>query len=178
MSMHRALSVLAVCVAGAVGLAAPPGAGAQTITTETTTTDTTAAAAPASVPATATSSATVSVSGTVSGLPESVSLSGRAQIASRTVWSERNTADPAAVTLDIDLSGLSGKGSSSGAKYVTAAREVSLRRLSASDLVEITFAFQRADGSSGPRAGIATFSLLYDVNTGVLTSATGRIGGM
>lgn len=166
MKMHRALSVLAVGAAAAVCLAAPPRAGAQTTS-----------AAPI-VPATATSSATVNISGTVSGLPESVSLSGRAQISSRAVWSERNTAEPAAVTLDIDLSGLSGKGSTSGAKYVTAAREIALRRLSASDLVEITFSFQRADGSSGPRPGIATFSLLYDVTTGVLTNATGRIGGM
>lgn len=173
MKMHRALSVLAVFVAGALGVAAPPGAGAQTTVAATT-------ADALGAPATATTNAVVAISGTVSGLPESVSLSGKATIESRVVWSERNPADPATVTLDINLSGLSGKGASSGKKYVTAAREISVRRLAATDLVEISFLFYASttNGLSGGRTGVATFSLAHDVNTGVLTGVSGRVGGM
>jgi hypothetical protein len=180
MKMHERMSVMALSVAGALGLVAAPGSPAQTTeaTAESMAATTTSDAVGA--PATATTSAAVAISGTVSGLPESVSLSGKATIESRVVWSERNPADPATVTLDINLSGLSGKGSSSGAKYITAAREISVRRLTATDLVEISFLFYRSGttGLSDGRTGVVTFSLAHDVNTGVLTGVSGRVGGM
>lgn len=171
MKMHRALSLPALVVAVALCWAAPPDARAQTVTQSLTDPQTGSAVQTVS-------SATVTVKGTVSGAPESVSLSGKATIESRVVWSEINTAEPAAITLDIDLSGISGTGKSTRAKYVTNAREIALRRLSASDMVEIAFPFYVSDTDgalSAARTGLARFSLLYDVNTGALTSASGEV---
>lgn len=170
MKMHRALSLPALVVAGALCLAAPPEARAQTVTQSLTDAQTGATVQTVS-------SATVNVKGTVSGEPESVSLSGKVELQSRVVWSERNTAEPAAITLDIDLSGIAGTGTSTRTKYVTNAREIALRRLSATDLVEVAFPFyvSGTNGVSSSRTGLARFSLLYDVNTGALTSASGEV---
>jgi hypothetical protein len=90
---------------------------------------------------------------------------------------ERNTAEPAAITLTIDLSGISGTGKSTRAKYVTNAREIALRRLTATDLVEVAFPFyvNGTNGFPSSRTGLARFSFAYDVNTGALTSASGSL---
>jgi len=170
MKMHRALSLPVLVVAGALCWAAPPEARAQTVTQSLTDAQT-------GTNVQTVTSATVNVSGTVSGEPESVSLSGKANLESRVVWSERNTAEPAAITLNIDLSGISGMGRSTKMKYVTNAREIALRRLSATDLVEVAFPFyvSGTDGVSSSRTGLARFSLSYDVNTGALTSASGTL---
>jgi len=172
MKMHRVLSLPALVVAGALCWAPPPGAWAQTVTQSLT--DPTTGSTVQTV-----TSATVTVSGTVSGEPESVSLSGKAKIESRVVWSEISTATavPAAITLDIDLSGISGTGKSTRAKYVTNAREIALRRLSATDLVDIAFPFyvSGTGGFPSARTGLARFSLSYDVNTGALKSVSGSL---
>ena len=78
MKMHRALSLTALAAAGALCWT-PPQAWAQTVT---------ASAMEAGVTVQTVTSATVTVSGTVSGQPESVSLSGKAKLESRVVWSE------------------------------------------------------------------------------------------
>jgi hypothetical protein len=170
MKMHRALSLPALVVAVAICWIAPPPAWAQTAAQ--TLTDPQTGLAVQTV-----SSATVTVSGTVSGGTESVALSGKALIESRVVWSERNTAEPAAITLTIDLSGISGTGKSTRAKYVTNAREIALRRLTATDLVEVAFPFyvNGTNGFPSSRTGLARFSFAYDVNTGALTSASGSL---
>jgi hypothetical protein len=171
MKIHRALSLPAVVVAGALCCAAPPPAWAQTAAAQTVTDPLTGLAVQT------VSSATVAVSGTVSGGTESVALSGKATIESRVVWSELNTIEPAAVTLNIDLSGISGTGKTTKAKYVTTAQEIALRRLSATDLVDVSFPFyiSGTGGFPSARTGLAKFSLLYDVNTGVLKSASGSL---
>ncbi len=173
MKMHRALSLPALVVAGALCWAAPPPAWAQTAAPQTVTDPQTGLAVQTL------SSTVVKVSGTVSGGTESVALSGSATIESRVVWSELNTTKPAAVTLSIDLSGISGTGKSTKAKYVTNAREIALRRLSATDLVEVEFPFyvSGTDGFPIARTGLARFSLGYDVNTGALKSVSGSLTG-
>lgn len=171
MKMHNALSLLALVVAGALCWTALPEARAQAVTQSLTDPATGA-------PAQTVSTATVKMSGKVGGTSEDVSLSGSAKIESRVVWSELNTVTTAAVRLDIDLSGISGTGTLTKTKYVTNAREIALRRLSATDLVEITFPFyvSGTNGStSATRTGVARFSLAYDVNTGALKSATGSL---
>jgi len=170
MKMHRALSLPALVVAGALCWAAPPEARAQTVTQSLTDPQTGATVQTVT-------SATVKLSGTVSGAPESVSLSGTAKIESRVVWSEISTAVPAAITLDIDLSGISGVGKTTRTKYVTNAREIALRRLSATDLVDIAFPFyvSGTGGFPSARTGLARFSLSYDVNTGALKSVSGSL---
>jgi len=157
MKLNAGLSFTLALLAGLAASAAPPDAGAQTTF----------------------STATVNVSGTVSGQPESVAFSGRVTIASRVVASERVANEAAAVMLDIDLSGLSGVGLSTRTKYVTSARELPLRRLTTTDLVEISFPFHPAgsDPLVTSRTGVAMFSLLYDVNTGVLTAASANLSG-
>jgi hypothetical protein len=170
MKIHAAVSFALVVVAGLLASAAPPQARAQTVSS--------ASLNDAQGNAVQTvSTATVTVSGTVSGAPESVSLSGKATLESRVVWSEINSALPASITLDIDLSGISGVGKSTKAKYVTTARELGLRRLSATDVVEFTFPFyvSGTGGSPTARTGLARFSLLYDVSTGALKSASGTL---
>jgi hypothetical protein len=170
MKLHRVFSVPALVVAGALWWAAPPGAQAQTVTQSLTDPQT-------GTNVKTVTAATVNVSGTVSGEPESVSLSGKAKIESTVVWSERDTVAPASIELNIDLSGVSGVGKSTRTKYVTNAREIALRRLAATDLVEVTFPFfaSGTNGVSSSRTGVARFSLMYDVNTGALTSASGSL---
>lgn len=153
MKIYRTAAAIAM-VAGALWASAP--AQAQTV-----------------------SSKTVTLSGMVSGAPESVSLSGKATIVSRVVTSERNTAQAPSVTLDIDLSGISGVGQSTKTKYVTAAKEIALRTLTATDIVEITFPFYPSgtNGVGTARTGVARFSLGFDVNKLVLSSASGTLAG-
>jgi len=174
MKMHRALSLPALVVAGALCWAASPEARAQTVT-QSLTDPATGATMQTVTSATAKVSGTVS--GTVSGVPESVSLSGTAKIESRVVWSEIDMAVPASITLDIDLSGISGVGQTSKKKYVTNAREIALRRLSSTDLVDVTFPFyvSGTNGFPSSRTGLARFSLSYDVNTGALKSVSGSL---
>lgn len=171
MKMHAALSLPALLVAGALCWTASPEARAQTVTQ--------ALADPLTgAPAQTVSTATVKLSGTVGGTSEDVSLSGSAKIESRVVWSELNTVTAAAVRLDIDLSGISGTGKLTRTKYVTNAREIALRRLAATDLLDVSFPFY-VSGTNGAigstRTGIARFSLSYDVNTGALKSASGTL---
>jgi len=170
MKMHHALSLPALVVVAALCWAAPPPAWAQTA--PQTLTDPQTGLAVQTV-----SSATVKVSGTVSGGSESVALSGTVTIQSRAVWSELDTTVPAAITLDIDLSGISGTGKSTRAKYITNAREIALRRLSATDLFDVAFPFyvSGTGGSPSARTGLARFSFAYDVNTGALTSVSGSL---
>lgn len=152
MKMHTTAPFMAALLAGALLWAAP--VHAQTV-----------------------SSKTVTVSGTVSGQPESVSLSGKATIESRVVASERNSAAAPSVTLNIDLSGISGVGQSTKTTYVSAAREIALRVFTATDIVEVTFPFYPSgtNGVGTSRTAVARFSLGFDVNKYVLTSASGSL---
>src|SRR6266478_6045115 len=61
--------------------------------------------------------ALIPVSGIVSGQPESVKFSGKAQVSSELVLDTSKFNLPPAVILTVDLSGVSGTGSSSGARY-------------------------------------------------------------
>lgn len=172
MKRHHAFSLAGVLVAGALcWMAALPDARAQTVTQSLT--DPVSGA-----PTQTVSTATVKMSGKVSTAAEYVSLSGSAKIESRVVWSELNTVTAPSIRLDIDLSGISGTGSVTKAKYVTGAREIARRRLVATDLLDVSFPFY-VSGTNGElgstRTGIARFSLSYDVNTGALKSATGTL---
>jgi hypothetical protein len=117
--------------------------------------------------------AVVPVTGIVSGQPESVSFSGEARIQSRLVQDAdfgRHT-----LLLTIDLSGISGTGSSSATAYAISTQQRVQRRLAGSHVVTITFPFAASDGSSDARSGMASFALDFDVNTGAVTKATGSV---
>jgi hypothetical protein len=120
-------------------------------------------------------SALVAVSGTVSGSPESVSFSGNAQVNSR-LAPDPDFGSPSLV-LSINLTGVSGAGSSTKSKYVIAGPEIVQKRHAASHLVDITFPFflSGTNGTSAARSGVASFALNVDLNTGAITSATGSI---
>src|SRR5688572_20777781 len=119
--------------------------------------------------------ALVRISGVVSGSPESVSFSGDAKVSSR------HAADPdfnkPRLVLTIDLRGVAGVGSSTGAKYVVYGPELVQRQLAASHTVEITFPFKSSTSTTAAtaRTGVASFMLDYDVATGALTAASGRV---
>jgi len=129
-----------------------------------------------STSALANSSAAIAISGTVDGLPESVYVSGLAQITTTLVKTDKFH-HPRRVILSIDLHNVSGQGLSTGATYVTTAQDEVMRRLVASDLVEITFPLysNAAGGLSTARAGLASFRLTFDVNTGALTGGTATV---
>src|SRR5438046_10767137 len=61
--------------------------------------------------------ALIPVSGIVTGQPESVKFSGQAQVSSELVLDTSKFNLPPAVILIVDLSGVSGLGSSTGARY-------------------------------------------------------------
>ena len=128
-------------------------------------------------PARADSSVAVAVFGTVDGAPERVYVSGVAQITSRLMKTGAKFNHPRSVMLSIDLHEVSGQGLSTGATYVVTGQDEVLRQLVASDLVEITFALSPngAEGLTSARAGLASFTLTFDVSTGALTGGTATV---
>ena len=125
----------------------------------------------------AASSVAIPISGTVDGSPESVSVSGLARITSTLVKSDTKFHHPPRVILGFDLRHVSGRGLSTGTRYVTRGRDEMLRPLVASDVVEVTFPLQpnAAKGFMAARAGVASFTLTFDVDTGALTGGTGKV---
>ena len=129
--------------------------------------------------------ALIPVSGIVTGQPESVKFSGQAQVSSELVLDTSKFNLPPAVILIVDLSGVSGIGSSTGAKYVAGGNGTNVyRRLVSADTVEITFPFSRgttmsvsSTGLSSVRSGVVTFALSFDTNTGAITNGTANIAG-
>jgi hypothetical protein len=164
MSMHRAL------LAAALSLAAVPALGQE-------------AAAPALAPEGASlfaapapaQNALVPIKGVVSGSPESVSFSGQAKVSSR-LAPDPDFNKPRLV-LTIDLTGVGGVGSATGAKYVISGPELVQRHVAASHTVEITFPFKNSASATAvtARTGVASFALDFDVNTGAVTGASGNV---
>src|SRR5437667_76769 len=111
------------------------------------------------------------------GAPERVYVSGVAQITSRLMKTGAKFNHPRSVMLSIDLHSVSGQGLSTGATYVTESQEEVLRPLVASDQVEITFPLysEGLGGLTSARAGLASFTLTFDVGTGALTGGTATI---
>jgi hypothetical protein len=127
--------------------------------------------------------ALIPVSGIVTGQPESVKFSGQAQVSSELVLDNSKFNVPPAVILTIDLSNVSGTGSSTGAKYVAGGNGTNVYRpLASADTVEITFPFSRGTSVSSTdlssvRSGVATFALSFDMSTGAITKGTANIAG-
>src|SRR2546430_389770 len=123
--------------------------------------------------------------GTVGGQPEGVRFSGQARVSSEWVLDSSRTRPPhpPAVILIIDLSGVSGTGSSSGARYTAGGDGTPVfRQLASADTVEITFPFTwgttmsvSSAGMSSLRSGGVTFGLAFDPNTGGVTKGTGTM---
>ena len=128
-------------------------------------------------PALADSSVALAIFGTVDGAPEGVYVSGVARIASRLMKTGAKFNHPRSVMLSIDLHDVSGQGLSTGATYVTESQEDVMRPLVASDQVEITFPLysEGLGGLTSARAGLASFALTFDVNTGALTGGTATV---
>jgi len=134
------------------------------------------AGAPAS--AATTNTVLIPVSGTVTGLPENVAFSGQARVSSDLVLDTSRFATPPHVLLTIDLSNVSGTGSSTGAKYVAGGSGTDVRRpLVSTDVVEITFPFSGGTtmSMSSARSGVVSFALSFDLNTGAITKGTGTV---
>lgn len=124
---------------------------------------------------TAASSALVSINGTVSGTPESVAFSGQAQIGSKMV-TDPDFGKPPIVLLSIDLSNVTGVGSSTGNTYVTSSHAILARPLAATDTLQVRFPFAPNPGGIAPtRVGLASFNLSFNVTTGMLTGAVATI---
>jgi hypothetical protein len=135
----------------------------------------------AGTPARAASAATIAlvpVSGVVRGNPENVVFSGQAQVASELVLDASKFHKPTSVNLTIDLSKVSGTGSSTGAKYAAGGKDSSVfRRLASTDTVDIAFPFSRGTtiGMASLRTAVASFALTFDLNTGAITKGTASI---
>ena len=160
MKMHRALFTVLLSPLFAI-LAAPATAqlGAESLN-------------PAPEPA---QTSLVPVVGVVTGSPESVSFAGNAVVSSRLA------PDPdfnrPRVVLTIDLTGVPGVGSVTGAKYVISGPEVTHRGVAASHTVEFTFPFKSSVSTSAvtARTGVASFVLDFDVNTGAVIAASANV---
>ncbi len=179
MKIHRALfkgSVLAMAAALAGGAlwVGPTPAQVDATSTSTSTSLTSAMLAPSTVMQPWNTSL-VSVSGIVSGSPESVSFSGTAKVATR-LAPDPDFGSPSLV-VSIDLTGVSGVGSSTRTKYVISGPEIVQKRLVPSYAVEITFPFYErgTNGTSGARSGLATFSFNVDAATGAVSAPVGSI---
>src|SRR5438309_9411278 len=82
------------------------------------------------------SSVAIAISGTVVGLPESVYVSGLAQITSTFVKADLTFNHPPRVILSFDLHNVSGKGLSAGSLYVTYTQDDILSLLLHTELVQ------------------------------------------
>jgi hypothetical protein len=181
MNMHRAfltpvaLSVLLALAAVPAGAQDATTSAAATSDTTTSTTTTTTTSTSATVRFSTSSASLVSIRGVVSGEPESVAFSGQARI--RSVLVRDPDFNRPSLLLTFDLSNISGVGSSTSAAYVIPGREHVQRRVSGSQVLEIAFPFLKSDATdlTSARAGVATFALDFDVETGVVTSAAGRV---
>ncbi|MFL6572319.1 MAG: hypothetical protein ACJ8G4_11235 [Burkholderiales bacterium] len=177
MKVHRALlkgSALAMAAAVAGGALWVAQAPAQVSATAAQTDMTAAMLAPSAVMRPWNTSV-VSVSGIVSGSPESVSFSGTATIGTR-LAPDPDFGSPSLV-VSIDLTGVSGVGSSTRTKYVISGPEIVQKRLVPSYAVDITFPFYKSGtmGTAGARSGQATFSFNVDSATGAVNGAIGSI---
>jgi hypothetical protein len=121
------------------------------------------------------SASLVSVRGVVSGEPESVAFSGQARV--RSVLVRDPDFNRPSLLLTFDLSNVSGVGSSTNASYVIPGREHVQRRVAGSQLLEISFPFLQSGATdlTSARSGVASFALDFDVETGAVTSAAGRV---
>jgi hypothetical protein len=148
-----------------LGLAGAP-AGAQ---------DAVMLSAPTTTSLTTASASGVSIKGIVTGQPESVSFSGQAQIKSRLVQ-DPDFGRPV-LLLTIDLSSVSGVGSSTRAKYVILSPENVQRHVAPSHRLQVTFPFMRSNSTdiSSARTGVAYFALDFDTSTGAVTSAAANV---
>jgi hypothetical protein len=178
---HPALAGSCAAAALAVfGWAIAP-AGAQTATTSSTTSSPTFAVATETPTGTFTKTTTttsVAVKGIVTGVPESVSFTGKVPVKA-TVVTDPQLGNPPTTVLTVDLTALVGTGRSTHATYVVGGNGIVERPLAASDTVEITFPFYRrgADASTA-RSGVASFALTFDVNTMQMTGASATLAGM
>jgi hypothetical protein len=161
MSTYRALFAVVLAVSAAPALAQESAAtlGAESLF---------APPAPAQ-------STLVPLTGTVSGSPESVKFAGDARISSR-LAPDPDFNRPRLV-LTIDLTGVAGVGSMTGARYVIWGPELVQRGVAASHAVEITFPFKSSISPTAviARTGVASFALDFDVNTGAVTGASGSV---
>lgn len=165
--------VLSLGVAVVASMAAFSGslANAQATIAASTTSSTSTS----STTTTTATSALVTIKGIVSGAPENVVFSGQAQLNANVV-TDPDFNRPPTVVLSIDLSKVTGVGSSSGKKYVTSAQTVLNRGLNVADAIQLAFPFVQSGGSAmSSRVGVASFSLSYNVGTMKLTGATGQI---
>lgn len=117
----------------------------------------------------------VPLRGIVTGSPESVSFSGDARVSSR-LAKDPDFNSPRLV-LTIDLRGVTGVGSMTGAKYAVWGPELVQRRVASSHTVEITFPFKSdiSPTAATARTGVASLVLDFDVNTGAVTGASGGV---
>ena len=119
--------------------------------------------------------ALVPIKGTVSGKSENVVFSGQAKVNSKLAL------DPdfnrPSLVLTIDLTGLSGVGTSTRTKYVIAGPENGQRSVAASHVVEFTFPFAQSGAMNlrSAQSGVASFALGFDPATGAVTSASGNV---
>ena len=158
----------------AVVASALPGSPANAQTTLTA--STTSSTSTSSTTTTTSTAALVSITGIVSGVPESVSFSGQAQLNANVV-TDPDFGNPPTVVLSVDLSNVSGVGSSTGTKYVTSNQEILTRPLGATDAVQFTFPFYRSGSSALPSSpvGLVSFNLKFNLNTLKLIGASGAI---
>ena len=78
--------------------------------------------------------------------------------------------------LTIDLSGVSGVGSTTGAKYVISGPELRTRRRRLA-LARVRLPVQEHQSATAAtaRTGVASFVLDFDLNTGAVTGASGSV---
>jgi hypothetical protein len=119
----------------------------------------------------------VDVSGTVTGDPESVTFSGKARVGSR-LAPDPDFNSPRFV-LTIDMSNVNGTGTMTQKKYDVAATEVVQRRVASSHVVTYSFPFVE-NGKDGleARAGKVSFALSFNLDTGMVTAASGSVGSL
>jgi hypothetical protein len=176
MKMRQAL-LTPVALSVLLALAGTP-AGAQDATASAGITDASLSTVESFETSTAlarSSAVAVPIRGIVSGKPESVAFSGRAQITSRLV-KDPDFGRPS-LLVKFDFSGVSGVGSSTNASYVIQGEDRTQRRLAASHQFEVTFPFMQSSSTNllSARPGVAYFAVEFDVNTGAVTNAKARI---
>jgi len=118
-----------------------------------------------------TSTTSVPVTGKVTGYPETVFFSGKAQV-STTLVTDPDFGTPPSVVISIDLSTVRAVGASTKKKYVISGPQIMLRTLASSDFVDFTFSFLASGAPASVRTGNASFSPIYKGASAGLRLAT------
>jgi len=106
---------------------------------------------------------------TLKGSTETVSFTGTARLDTQVIL-DNILGNAPVMEIVVDMSGVTGVGTSTGSTYSISGPAILHRPLSANDLIRVTFPFYRGSDLFGAETVEATFNCKFDTATGAVTA--------